>query len=895
MTKIITCLFLCVAFLLQNFNSQAQITSKSYIPLDSIVSKLEKKYKIKFFYDPSWFKGRTFYDQIGEMPLDEAIKSLEEGSHLSLTNLNEIYYVFVPLTGNKKEDSEKDRFLVVGDVLNYGSKSNVQVKGKIIDSERKKPLSGAVVIIKDLGKTISADDKGRFSFVLPVGEHDLKVSAPGYDENSKILKVLSDGEITVEMYENTINLNEVTITGSVIDDNFRRTEMSVLKFDSKSIKELPVTMGESDLIKSLSLMPGIQTTGEFGTGFNVRGGSTDQNLVLIEDVPVFNTSHLFGLISVLNSDGINSMTLYKGGIPVTYGERASSVLNIKMGTEDLSKITVKGGIGIINSRLTVEIPVTPKLYILLGGRTSYSDWMLKKMPDADLMNSSASFYDLNFYASYSFNKTNKLSVFGYKSNDKFGFSSNQKYNYGNTLGSVRFTHWFSSSIYTSLLAGISDYQSGLAESDTAKPFEAYRVDNSILYKNLKWNTVWNINDKHVVTVGANGFLYDIKPGTISPYGFESKVPENSVPNEQGLEWATFLSDDYKMNDKISFEIGLRYSHYTYLGPKKVWIYEDGVPKSEATVIDSVIYNKGDKIKTYSGFEPRISMRYNFNQDNSIRLSYNRINQYINLISNTAVITPSDLWKLSDNYVKPLVCDQFAIGFFNNTKNKNYETSFEIYYKPYKNVIDYKNGAKIILNDHIEADLINAKGQNFGIETFIKKNNGKLTGWISYTFSKSLRKTNSAIFEEKINKNELFPATLDRPHNLVINGGYYINRRWRFAFTFNYNTGRPVSLPEMNYNIKGYRVAYYSDRGKYRMPDYHRLDISISRYENLKIKKSWKGYWTLSIVNVYARKNAYSIFYQKEQSPYNVNQSRYSLYKMYIIGRPLPTFTYNFIF
>jgi len=895
MIRILKRFSFCVVFLLLNIHAYAQVDEKKYISFDTIASKLEMKYKIKFFYEQEWLNGKSFSLETINLPLAEAIELLEKESSLSLIKLNEFYFVFVPNTGNSSHEYEKDRFIAVGDKLKYGSRSKVKVRGKIVDYERKQPLPGAVISIPDLGKTISADEKGIFTITIPVGEHELNVSFPGFDDAQKILQVYGEGDIVVELNEKTINLNEVLITANVIDQNFRRTEMSVLKFDSKNIKELPTSIGESDLIKSLALLPGIQTTGEFGTGFNVRGGGTDQNLVLVEDVPVFNTSHLFGLTSVINSDGINSMTLYKGGIPVSYGERASSVLNIKMGSENLTKTSIKGGIGIINSRLNVEIPVTSKFSIMLGGRTSYSDWMLKKMPDADLMNSSASFYDLNFYSAYNINKSNKLNFFAYKSNDSFGFSGNQKYNYGNTLGSVRYTHWFTSRIYTSILAGISNYNSGLEESDSTRASEAYQIKNSLLYKNLKWNLIWELNDKHVVTVGANGFLYGVNPGKITTYGIESKVHEKNVQKEQGLEWAAFLSDDFKVNDKLSIEIGLRYSSYNYMGSKKVWIYEEELPKSEATLIDSVLYSKGDKIKTWSGLEPRISARYNIDDDNSLRFSYNRINQYINMISNTSVISPSDLWKLSDNYVKPLVCDQFAFGYFSNSQNDNYEISLEVYYKPYKNVVEFKNGAQILLNEHIEADLINAKGQNYGFESYFKKNNGKFTGWISYTFSKSLRRTNSIILEEKINNNEIFPATLDRPHNLVVNGGYYINRRWRFAFTFNYNTGRPVSLPEMNYNLKGYQVAYYSDRGKYRLPDYHRLDISISRYENLKIKKSWKGYWTFSIINLYGRKNAYSVFYQKEQSVYDINSAKYTLYKMYIIGRPLPTFTYNFVF
>lgn len=466
-------LLLCIYFLLNKIDFQAQVydtivNSGLTLSFESLAKKLEEKHGIKFFYEPNWFKGRTFESKICNQPLQDALQTIKSISQLSITRLNNSYYVFVPLTGKKNEDSEKERFLVVGDILNYGNKSDAKVKGRIIDYDRKIPLAGAVITVQDIGSFITSDEKGRFTLNLKVGEHDLKISCPGYDDNSKIVNVLSDGELIIELYENTISLNEVLITGNIIDDNFRRTEMSVLKFDSKTIKELPSSIGESDLIKSLALMPGIQTTGEFGTGFNVRGGSADQNLVLIEDVPLFNTSHLFGLISVLNSDGINSMSLYKGGIPASYGERASSVLNINMGTENLAKLSIKGGIGLINSRLNVEAPVTKKFSIMIGGRTSYSDWMLKKMPDPELKSSSASFYDLNFMATYTFNKANKLSLFAYKSNDDFGFSENENYNYGNTLGSVRYTHIFSSNIYSSLLIGISDYKSGITDNDTAK-------------------------------------------------------------------------------------------------------------------------------------------------------------------------------------------------------------------------------------------------------------------------------------------------------------------------------------------------------------------------------------------------------------------------------------------
>jgi hypothetical protein len=410
------------------------------------------------------------------------------------------------------------------------------------------------------------------------------------------------------------------------------------------------------------------------------------------------------------------------------------------------------------------------------------------------------------------------------------------------------------------------------------------IDNSILYRNLKWNMIWEMDDHHVLTGGINGFLYNVFPGKLSPYDDSSKVAGKTLQEEKGLEWAAYLSDDYKMNDKLSFEIGLRYSNYTSLGGHRDVISQDS--SSIALPFDT---------KKYSGLEPRISFRYNLENKSSLRLSYNRINQYINIVSNNAVISPTDLWKISNTYVKPLICDQIALGYFKNYKDNGIETSVEIYYKNLKNCIDYINGAKILLNELVELDLTNAKGRSYGFEIYAKKNYGKLNGWVSYTFSRAIRQTSSNNPTYQINKNSIYPSTFDRPHNLVINGGYYYNRRWRFALIFNYNTGRPVTLPELKYQFAGQQVVYYSDRNKYRMPAYHRLDISVSCYETLRIKQKWKGFWTFSIVNVYARKNAYSIFYQRDSRTFESYGSKFNLYKLYIIGKPLPTLTYNFTF
>jgi CarboxypepD_reg-like domain/TonB-dependent Receptor Plug Domain len=900
MTRIII-IFLFAVLLLFSVNPvQAQNPDSTrqnikFSPFEIVINQLESKYSIRFFYDPALLEGREIDSRIAELPLDEALDILKNITQLSISRVSDSYYVFVPTSSTSTDlESDEGKYVVVGDMLNYGSKNKITVQGTVLNGNNNQTLPGVVITFRRLSKPITTDATGKFSVVLPVGENEMKLSYSGFQDCIKTLKVLSDGEITIELFDKVVNINEVVVAANKIDQNFRRTQMSIMKLQAKNIKELPTTLGEVDVVKSLSLMPGIQTMGEFGSGFNVRGGGSDQNLILIEDVPIFNSSHLFGLTSILNSDAINNVTLYKGGIPASYGERVSSVLNVNLGEDNLKKVEVKAGVSLINSRLNVAIPIGSKLTLMVGGRTTYSDWMLRSIPDVDLMNSSASFNDLYGLLSYTPNQKNKLTLFVYDSNDKFSFAGTENYAYSNLLGSLKYTHHFSNNLFTSIMVGSSYYKASYTEKDTLTPLESYSITNSILYRSMKWNLIWQINDKHVITGGINGFLYNVNPGTMSPYGDQSIVPFQSMQAEQGIEWAGFLSDDFKMNEKTSCEFGIRFSSFSDLGPRQVWLYDPLLPKSTESVVDSMNYKKGKTVKTYAGLEPRISLRFNLSEVSSLRISYNRINQYINLISNTSVQTPSSIWKLSDTYIKPVISDQFALGYFRDMLNNKYEASIEVYYKLYKNLIEYKNGASVLLDPQIETQLIDAVGKSYGVELYLKKNTGKLTGWLSYTYSRSFRKTNSDFPVEQINNNNYFPDDLDRPHNLVVNSGYYLTRRLRFGLTYTYTTGRPVTLPEMKYDVDGYQVVYYSDKNKYRMPDYERLDVSVSRYENLRIKKKWKGYWTLSVINVLGRRNAYSIFYQKDTSPTS-SEGTYNLYKLYIIGFPLPTLTYNILF
>jgi hypothetical protein len=809
-----------------------------------------------------------------------------------------VLYIFIPVKPDIKPllQQENSDVQIVGNPDDYGKYARVIFHGKILDGKDGKPLAGASVFIDNLKIGANSDKNGDYHLQAPVGEITIRISYMGYDDTKEKIKLVSDGSINFKVYEKAIKLGEVVIYSQRAEANVSGTQMSIVKLDMKAIKELPVSIGGKDIIRSITLMPGVQTIGEFGTGFNVRGGSADQNLILIEDVPIFNLSHLFGLISVVNSDGVSNVTLLKAGISAKYGERASSVMDIQLGPANPDKTTIKGGIGIINSSLYLETPLADnKINLLIGARSSYSNWLLHSIPDIDLMNSSAHFYDADALLSFNVNDRNKIDLFGYISNDRFGFAKTTDYKYTNLLGSVRWKYSFNNQFFFNLTAGISDYRFQVSESDTSRLWEAYRINSGVLYKNTKWNFSWLPNGNHSIDFGINAALYNIQPGKLTGLSDSTIIKPAQMLSEKALESAIYITDNFIISPKLALDLGLRYSLYNYLGPNKIYIYQSGVPRSRGSVIDSLTYSNNKPICRYSGLEPRLSLRFTLSNNSSVKLSYNRIHQYVNLVSNTAVMAPTDVWKLSSPNLKPLTCDHFAVGYFKNFKNNTYETSIEVYYKSLTNAIEYKNGADLLLNPYLEADLTNVRGYNYGVELYVKKNTGRLTGWASYTFSRSLQKTNGIFTGDKINDNQIFPSNFDRPNNLILNANYHISKRWRFNGTFTYSTGRPVTLPELKFDYQGYQLLYYSDRNKYRLPDYHRLDVSMTLDESLKIKRKWKGSWTFSIINLYGRKNAYSVFYQKGAHLVSNEYRQYDTYMLYIIGRPLPMLTYNFTF
>jgi hypothetical protein len=890
--KINTFKILSIIFFL-SFSVTIEAQNNGLVRFDVLAQKMERVYRVKLYYNLEWFENRLFQENLTDLPLEECLNIVKRRTELDCLNIQPGTYIFAPAEiQNYSNSTNINGVLLIGEL---GTHSSATVSGKISDIYTGKPLKGAIVRVEDLNESSITDKDGRYELTIPVGKHSLTLNYAGFEEDQREINVFGNGIVNFEMAEKTIKLKEVVVADKAANLNVISSQMSTIKLNSKTIKELPLFLGVKDIMKGIKLLPGITSTGEFGSGFFVRGGGQDQNLILIEEVPLFNSAHIFGLISALNSDGINNVTLLKSGIPSKYGERVSSVMDIRMGTNP-EKIAFKGGIGLMDTRLNFEMPLlNKKASLLIGARTSYSNWLLHKMPDVDLKNSSVSFYDINALFSIKFNPQNKLTLYGYYSDDKYSLSNVYQYHYDNLLGSVQYTHQFNEKFQSTVVVGMSRYRNDMCESDTLEPTSAYKVRSSILYNNAKLDFSWQAHPKNQVNFGLNAVLYNLQPGIMTPYNVLSTVESKFVQKEKGMEMAAYISDNLTLSSRLSAEFGLRFNTYANLGPNNVFVFSPNAARTTGNITDTLTYGNNKIVNWYTMLEPRLSMRFSLDDFSSVKLSYNRMSQFINLISNSTVMSPTDVYKLCSPNVKPVICDQVAFGFFRNFNRNAFEASVELYYKKLQNILEYRDGAELIMNKALEADLLNASGYNYGVEFYLKKNTGRLTGWASYTYSRSMRHTTSPYAADQINQNRYFRSSGDQPHSIVMVGNYHITRRWSVSGTFNYSTGRPVTLPEQKYQYNGKQYIYYSDRNEYRLPDYHRLDVAVTHDETLRLKQPWKGSWTFSILNLYAQKNPYSVFYKATSNVETKFYQKFNLYKMYIIEKPIPTMTYNFTF
>ncbi len=762
---------------------------------------------------------------------------------------------------------------------------NAMISGYIRDSKSGEPIAGASVYMDKPRIGVSSDQYGYYTISLPKGRKILNIQSIGMKDTRRQILLTGDGKMNIDLQGQVLMLKNVIVSAEKMS-NIRSVQMGVQKLDIKTLRQVPVVFGETDVMRVLLTLPGVKSVGEASTGLNVRGGAADQNLVLFNEATIFNPSHFFGFFSAFNPDVVKSVELYKSGIPSRYGGRLSSVIDITAREGNKKEFTGSAGIGLITSRLEIEGPlVKDKTSFIFGARTTYADWLIHLLPQ-QYKNSQASFYDLNFGVSHQVNKNNNIYFTAYASRDHFNLNSDTTYGYGNLNFSLKWKHVFNDKLYGVFVTGYDRYDYDI--SSQAIPQSAYKLAFDVNQSSVKAIFNYFLNAKHSLEFGFSSLYYKLHPGTYSAQGKSSLVVADTVLAEQALESAAFISDKYSITQNLVLEAGLRFSMYNQLGQATVRGYTPGVPKTADNSISETGYSSGQVVQTYSGPEYRLSARYSFTDNFSVKASYNTERQYIHVLSNTAAIAPTDIWKLSDPNIRPQQGTQYSIGFYKNLKNNTIETSVELYYKNIKDYLDYKSGAVLVLNHHIETDLINTKGKAYGIELMIKKTTGKFNGWISYTYSRTFLKQDDPDAGELINRGDYYPANYDQPNSATVVLNYRVNHRFSISLNSTYSTGRPITLPISIFYYYGAFRTEYSDRNAYRIPDYYRTDFSLNIDGNHRVHQKFHNSWTLGVYNLFGTKNPYSVYYVTENGAVNG-------YKLSIFGSAIPFINYNIRF
>lgn len=789
----------------------------------------------------------------------------------------------------QKSDTDKLQVSAENKLFELGIKSNqanATIAGYIRDARSGEAIIGASVYVDTPSVGVNTDQFGYFSLTLPTGYRVLKISSAGMQETKRQVMLNGNGELNIEMQEYIPSLKSITVKAERTS-NIRNLQMGANIVSIKTIRQIPVVFGEADISKVVLTLPGVTSVGEASNGFNVRGGSVDQNLILFSDATVYNSSHLFGFFSAFNPDVVKGIELYKSAIPEKYGGRLSSVLDVDVLDGNTKKWTGSAGIGPITSKFYIEGPIKKdKTSLVASVRTTYSNWILNALPENAYSGSTANFYDATIHLVHKFDSKNSLYLTGYLSNDRFRLNGDTLYSYGNKNANIKWKHIFNNKLYNVTTAGIDHYE--YAVNSNSNEVTAFKLGFDITQTNFRSDFTYSPNNKHTINFGINSIYYKLHPGSLEPEGGKSLVTPNKVPVEQALESAIYVGDQYSISTKLSVNAGLRYSIFNYLGPHDVNYYEPGIPKDTITITGTKSFSKGEVIKTYQAPEIRVSLRYSLSGNSSMKVSFNTLQQYIHMLSNTAAISPTDIWKLSDPNIEPQKGNQVSLGYYHNFKSDLIETSVEIYYKQTRNYLDYRSGADLVLNHHIETDVIATKGKAYGAELLIKKNAGKLNGWFSYSYSRSLLKSDDLLAGEIVNKGEYYPSNFDKPHSVNLITNYQFSHRYNISFNAVYSTGRPITLPLAVFNTGTTAGIYYSDRNKFRIPDYFRADISVNIYGNHKIKQRTHNSWSVGVYNLTGRKNVYSVYFLQENGSIKG-------YQLSIFGTIIPYVTYNIKF
>ena len=808
-----------------------------------------------------------------DLPVTWAGKSavVGEGNLLlteTITSENKVYDI-----GNKNRPSRA---------------SKVKLTGQVIDFRSGEPQVGIHVIQRTPWNATTTDVDGRFSIELKPGYNVLEIQGLNIKETRRQLMVHTDADIRIELEEQNHMLEEVVVTGGRVE-TIKNVVLGMEKLKPSLLKNIPTALGEVDVLKMVQTLPGVKTVGEASTGFNVRGGSADQNLMLLNGGTIYNPNHMFGFFTAFNSDMVADVELYKSSIPSQYGGRISSVLNITGKEASKEKFSGVAGIGLLTSKLNLEIPIWKQhTSLLLSGRTTYSDWMLGLLPEkSNYKNGKAGFYDVGATLSHSFNERHKLNAYGYYSHDEFSFSDPEQYAYNNMNASLHWRSLFNDRLTMDVSSGYDHYD---YQNDQRKePITASRLKFAINQYFAKLNFDLDL-EKHRLNWGASTQLYRIDPGTYEPLGEESQIAFDELQQEQALESAFYLGEEWEITPKFSVNAGLRYSMFHVLGPKTYNLYVPGTLPDKDNVQETVTATDGEVVKTYHGPEYRLSARYAFNDDFSIKAGFNTMRQYIHKVSNTSIMSPTDIWKLSDANIKPQQGWQASMGAYYQTSDRTWEFSAEAYYKQMKDYLDYRSGANLLMNHYLEMDVVNTEGYAYGLELQAKKPKGKWNGWVSYTYSRTFLRQNNPLMTWKVNNGDWYPTEYDKPHDFKLVGNYMFTRRYSFSFNVDYSTGRPTTVPAGQYYDKqlGVMQVHYGDRNTYRVPDYFRLNLAFNIEPSHHLTLLTHSTISFGIYNLTGRKNVYSIYYETENK-------RIQGYRLSIFGAPIPFITYNIKF
>jgi CarboxypepD_reg-like domain/TonB-dependent Receptor Plug Domain len=784
-------------------------------------------------------------------------------------------------------------FLTFFGIINCFSQEKYTLSGTITDAKNNETLIGVNVFIPEIKSTTTTNEYGFYSITIPKGDYKVLITYLGFQTVEQQVSLVANKKLNIALNDESRTLSEVVVTSeNKRATNTRSPEMSVNKLSISTIKKMPVVLGEVDVLKSILLLPGVTNAGEGASGFNVRGGGADQNLILLDEATIFNSSHVFGFFSVFNPDAIKDLKLYKGGIPARFGGRASSVLEIYQKDGNSRDFHVNGGIGLISSRLLAEGPIVKdKGSFLVGGRASYVHLFLKLSEEQK--NNAAYFYDLNTKLSYKLDPSNNLYVSGYFGRDVFSLSKSFVNTYGNATLNLRWNHLFSEKLFSNLSLIYSDYY-GLNLD-----LVGFNWDSGIKNYNIKYDFKNYISDRFKLNFGINAIYYDFNPGTLSPSKPNSGINFDQLDKKYAFEPSLYIEAEHKLSDKFAIMYGLRSSMFYRLGRSTVNIYENNLPLTydqdlkiydKAKPIGTKFYDKGEAISTFNNLEPRFSASYSFNDDKSVKVSYNRMVQYLQLISNTSSPTPLDIWTPSDNFIKPQIADQVALGYFANIKDDNYSIEVESFYKKVQNRLDYIDGANLIANKAIEQVILNGELLSYGLELMLRKNKGDFNGWISYTLSKSQQRTPGRNANEiGINNGNWYSSAYDKLHNIAVTASYTLNDKWSFGTNFALQSGQPVTYPNSQYTYLNLKVPSFGQRNENRLPAYHHLDISATLASRKNKNRKWQAEWVFSIYNVYNRRNAASINFRQ-----NVDTGNNEAVKTSIFGI-IPAVSYNFKF